>query len=306
MVPTGEPVIQDRYRDLYRRAAAIVQRHSFPLHETAAIHCAPAAGVTYQRGGIHYVVLDMRAVFGEILVMLDEAATPERAALRIARDRLAHGSIDADSAADALARIEAALAGPADPLREARPGEIDGWRSATRAKLERSAALADEGDPDEWWHGFASGLLEALNAHAAHVAHGRGICVASHRRHAALWCDWRARGEPIRSRWIDEESAEASERAASAHGPVEEAVECGVTLLYAAADDTRDHALVMAGAALAAGREVLIVGGSVPACLLHHPQVRFERSLADAFAETRRILGGGDPPPLPSWLTGLR
>lgn len=104
---------------------------------------------------------------------------------------------------------------------------------------------------------------------------GAGVYVASKAFHGLMWREWRDAGIPIVSTWIDESDEGATADWADLWTRcVDEAAGCAVLLVYAEPGEVLKGALVEVGAALAAGRKV-IVCGDVSHSWVTHPGVLF-------------------------------
>lgn len=113
----------------------------------------------------------------------------------------------------------------------------------------------------------------------------KGIYVASKIRHAPIWRQFRSEGFLIISSWLDAPWIDAgvvptSEQLTSIWKDViDEVKACSAVIVYAEPGDVLRGAYVEAGAALACGKPVYVIG-SVEGDWLHHPLVkRFERVL---------------------------
>lgn len=86
------------------------------------------------------------------------------------------------------------------------------------------------------------------------------IYVASRVKHADLWRDWRAKGAPILSTWIDEAGeGETADMGELWHRILLEVMECTSLVFYAEPDDfPHKGALVEVGMALALGKPVMV------------------------------------------------
>lgn len=87
------------------------------------------------------------------------------------------------------------------------------------------------------------------------------IYIASKTSHAERWKALRASGHRIIATWIDEAGeGQTSNISELAQRCIREAVDADVTILFCERGETLKGALIEAGAALAAGREVRCVG----------------------------------------------
>jgi hypothetical protein len=116
------------------------------------------------------------------------------------------------------------------------------------------------------------------------------IYCASKAKHAPWWQALRAAGVPITATWIDwpanEHGAlEPTNDAWSRHWQrcIDEASEAGICIFICNEGETACGALIEAGAALAAGRQVFIVS-PYKWTFANHPRCRTFATLADAIA----------------------
>lgn len=101
------------------------------------------------------------------------------------------------------------------------------------------------------------------------------IYTASKTKHAAIWRALRASGYAVVSTWIDEAGeGETADMSELAQRSIREAASADVTLLYCEPGDLLKGALIEAGAALAAGKEVRCVGtcASLSRVFSRHPR----------------------------------
>lgn len=101
-----------------------------------------------------------------------------------------------------------------------------------------------------------------------------GIYVASKTIHAQRWRAWRACGAPICSTWIDE----AGEGETCSYSDlwlrcIREAAEASVLVAYHATGEVWKGAYVEIGAALGAGKSVIVIGDP-PGTFVSHPLIR--------------------------------
>lgn len=117
------------------------------------------------------------------------------------------------------------------------------------------------------------------------------IYIASKTRHADRWRTLRDRvGEPIISSWINEAGeGETSDWTDLWDRCASEASRAAVTIVYHEGDDVLKGALVEAGAALASGRAVFVVGDP-PGSWVHHRNVRRFPSMKEAIAASRELI----------------
>lgn len=99
------------------------------------------------------------------------------------------------------------------------------------------------------------------------------VHIVSQSKHAAMLRDLRAREDNIISTWIDKpsEMTEMDKMKLSKAG-IEEAMRADYTIVYCEPGDVLKFALVQMGAAIAAGKKVIIVGNCdsiTPAVKLH-------------------------------------
>jgi hypothetical protein len=114
------------------------------------------------------------------------------------------------------------------------------------------------------------------------------IYCASKAKHAAWWASLQAAGVPIAASWIDWSANEpgALEPTNDAWGRhwqrcIDEAADADVCLFVCNEGETACGALIEAGAALAAGRQVFVVSPDWWS-FAHHERCRVFKSLADA------------------------
>lgn len=101
-----------------------------------------------------------------------------------------------------------------------------------------------------------------------------GIYIASKTKHAEHWRDWRSRGLPIISTWIDEAGpGESTDLADLWRRCIAEASSCELLVCYREADDVLKGAFIELGAALASGREVWAFGLR-DYTVANHPSIR--------------------------------
>ena len=101
------------------------------------------------------------------------------------------------------------------------------------------------------------------------------IYTASKTTHAEKWRRLRARGHDIISTWIDEAGeGQSADYAELAQRCIDEAAAADITILYCQPGEILKGALLEAGAALAAGKEVRCVGDceSISRVFRKHPR----------------------------------
>ena len=117
------------------------------------------------------------------------------------------------------------------------------------------------------------------------------IYVASKTKHAAMWRQYKAAGLPIISTWIYE--AELGET--TSFGDlwcrcINEASDALCLLAYAEDGDVLKGAFVEIGAALASGKNVLVVGLDPALSVLHHSLVSVHPTLDEAVMKAMEII----------------
>jgi hypothetical protein len=135
----------------------------------------------------------------------------------------------------------------------------------------------------------------------------KSVYIASKTKYAPLWRQMRdEQGIPIIGTWIDEAGAgETSDFADRWRRCIAESSSCDLFILFVEPDDHIKGALVELGVALHAERSVAIVGDcpSVPASLMHHPNITRYASVEEALAHpatrhaTERPSARSWPPP---------
>lgn len=118
------------------------------------------------------------------------------------------------------------------------------------------------------------------------------IYTASKTIHAARWRALREQGHRIVATWIDEAGAGQSASLADlAVRCITEAATADMTLLYCEPGDQLKGAMIEAGAALAAGKEVRCVGTceSIDVFHRHHPLWKSFPSVEAALADSGRV-----------------
>lgn len=131
--------------------------------------------------------------------------------------------------------------------------------------------------------------------------------IASKTKHATIWRQMRAQGCPIISTWIDEaDKGQTKDTADLAARCITEAAAADVLVLYSETEETHKGALFEAGAALAAGKEVRLVGWnpSLDTAIISHPRCRHAPFINDAmprdeWGQTRVHLDIQSPPAAP-------
>lgn len=117
------------------------------------------------------------------------------------------------------------------------------------------------------------------------------IYIASKTIHAHRWKALRAEGLPIISTWIDEAGAgETRDWPDLWVRCVAEASRATVTLVYREPADILKGAFVEAGAALASGRRIIVVGCDEMS-FVRHPNAATAASLEEALAIVKKLLG---------------
>jgi hypothetical protein len=122
----------------------------------------------------------------------------------------------------------------------------------------------------------------------------RGIYVASRTRHAPLWLQFKQQGWPIISTWLDEAGAgQTSDWADLWRRCIDEAKRAAVTILYAEPEDILKGALIEAGAALATGNVLIVVGRSPSiGSFVEHPMCCRAETVGSAFKRIREETDG--------------
>ncbi len=113
------------------------------------------------------------------------------------------------------------------------------------------------------------------------------IYTASKTKHAPKWLQLRAEGINVISTWIDEYMAGQSTCLQDlAIRCIEEPQKADVTLLYCEPEDNLRFALVEVGAALSAGKKIIVIGGgpSVSQTMIKHPNINTVSSISEALA----------------------
>ncbi len=111
------------------------------------------------------------------------------------------------------------------------------------------------------------------------------IYTASKTKYAWIWKGLRDRGYNIISTWIDEaEPGQTTDFIDLSTRCIDEAKEADITLLYCEEGDFLKGALLEAGAALAAGKEVRLIGScdSISKVFCYHPNWKMYPYIADA------------------------
>lgn len=110
------------------------------------------------------------------------------------------------------------------------------------------------------------------------------IYVASKTVHAPRWREWRAKGQPISSTWIDEAGVGETKSFVDLWlRCVREAATCHKLIAYREGDEVLKGAFIEIGSALGNGRPVIVVGNFHGFSFLSHPLVRWTSSLDEAF-----------------------
>ena len=114
---------------------------------------------------------------------------------------------------------------------------------------------------------------------------GPTIYTASKTKHAPKWIELRGKGYNVISTWIDEHQPGQTENFADlALRCIQEPAKADVTILYCEPGDYLKFALVEVGAALAAGKKIIIIGmgRSLSATMLHHPNIQHVQTIEAA------------------------
>lgn len=110
------------------------------------------------------------------------------------------------------------------------------------------------------------------------------IYIASKTKHAKRWIEYRDKGYPIISTWIDEAEKGASKSMSDLWCRcVEESSRADILIAYAEPGEILKGALVEIGASLASGKRVLAVGLDQSMTVLNHPQVLRVADIDNAF-----------------------
>jgi hypothetical protein len=117
------------------------------------------------------------------------------------------------------------------------------------------------------------------------------IYVASKTRHAAMWREYKAAGLPINSTWIYEAGPGETDSFQDLWiRCISEASEALCLIAYAEDGDILKGAFIEIGAALASGKNVLVVGFDPSLSFLHHPLVSSHSNLNYAILKAMEIV----------------
>lgn len=154
-------------------------------------------------------------------------------------------------------------------------------------------------DPDAPWQCVGVYTARKCPDCRGDIAGGKGeekgtIYIASKTIHADRWKTLRAEGLPIISSWIDEAGAgETGDWADLWLRCVAEASRATVTIVYREPADILKGAFVEAGAALASGRRIIVVGCDEMS-FVRHPNAATAASLEEALAHAKNLLAEGN------------